>query len=121
MGDYVWFLGRRVKMDGLFRTKRREKMGVKCQSRRLTERIYSLSNLRKYIYEMHRTKGNFFEGVRFVFCPVMEGSFTACHGVVTIINLEHQLMTSYNRIIVAEGGSGKVGPGAVPPDSGPRC
>lgn len=31
-----------------------------------------------------------------------------------------QLMTSYTRMIVADGGSGKVGPGAVPPDSGPR-
>lgn len=50
----------------------------------------------------------------------MERSSTACHGVVTIINLGRQLMTSYNRIIVADRGSGKVGPGAVPPDSGPR-
>lgn len=44
----------------------------------------------------------------------------ACHGVVTIIDVGRQRMTSYIRIMGAETGPGIVGPGAVKPGSGPK-
>lgn len=44
----------------------------------------------------------------------------ACHRVVTIIDVGRQRMTSYIRIMVADKGPGRVGPGAETPGSGPK-